>query len=141
MISEEEKQSPFGLGIENKQLLAPNRITIDQHPCPVGGEPTFQISRRSGRPLSYGLVQSDRRPDLYAKVLEFNREENAKGAMVRPQTTARGIGMIYNLFNRTPWDRMESWRALRSGSSALGSRAPKCAQNAAASRAETWTTG
>lgn len=73
-----------------------------------------EISRRSGRPLSYGLVQSDRRPDLYAKVLDFNREENAKGAMVRPQTTARGIGMIYNLFNRTPWDRTESWRGLRS---------------------------
>ena len=73
-----------------------------------------EISRRSGRPLSYGLVQSERRPDLYSRVLEFNREENANGAMVRPQTTARGIGMIYNLFNRTPWDRTESWRALRS---------------------------
>lgn len=72
------------------------------------------ISRRSGRPLSYGLVQSDRRPDLYSKVIEFNREENANGAMLRPQTTARGIGMIYNIFNRTPWDKMESWRALRS---------------------------
>jgi N-acyl-D-aspartate/D-glutamate deacylase len=72
------------------------------------------ISRRSGRPLSYGLVQSDRRPDLYSRVLDFNREENANGAMLRPQTTARGIGMIYNLFNRTPWDRTESWRALRS---------------------------
>lgn len=71
------------------------------------------ISRRSGRPLSYGLVQSDRRPDLYTSVLEFNREENANGAMLRPQTTARGIGMIYNIFNRTPWDRAESWRALR----------------------------
>lgn len=71
------------------------------------------ISRRSGRPLSYGLVQSDRRPELYSKVIEFNREENANGAMLRPQTTARGIGMIYNIFNRTPWDKMESWRALR----------------------------
>ncbi len=72
-----------------------------------------EISRRSGRPLSYGLVQSDRRPDLYSKVIEFNREENANGALLRPQTTARGIGMIYNIFNRTPWDRTESWRALR----------------------------
>ena len=71
------------------------------------------ISRRSGRPLSYGLVQSDRRPDLYSRVIEFNREENANGAMLRPQTTARGIGMIYNIFNRTPWDKMDSWRALR----------------------------
>ncbi len=72
-----------------------------------------EISRRSGRPLSYGLVQSDRRPDLYSRVIDFNREENARGAQIRPQTTARGIGMIYNIFNRTPWDRTESWRALR----------------------------
>ncbi|MDA1074401.1 MAG: amidohydrolase family protein, partial [Proteobacteria bacterium] len=72
-----------------------------------------EISRRSGRPLSYGLVQSDRRPDLYSRVIEFNREENARGAHIRPQTTARGIGMIYNIFNRTPWDRTESWRAVR----------------------------
>jgi len=72
-----------------------------------------EISRRSGRPLSYGLVQSDRRPDLYARVIDFNREENANGAMLRPQTTARGIGMIYNIFNRTPWDRTDSWRTLR----------------------------
>jgi N-acyl-D-amino-acid deacylase len=34
------------------------------------------ISRRSGRPVSYGLVQSDRRPDLYSRVIDFNREEN-----------------------------------------------------------------
>jgi N-acyl-D-amino-acid deacylase len=72
-----------------------------------------EISRRSGRPLSYGLVQSDRRPDLYSKVIEFNLEENAKGAMLRPQTTARGIGMIYNLYNRLPWDRTDAWRELR----------------------------
>ncbi len=72
-----------------------------------------EISRRSGRPLSYGLVQSDRRPDLYSKVIEFNVEENAKGANLRPQTTARGIGMIYHLFNRTPWDRSGAWRELR----------------------------
>ncbi|NKB99530.1 MAG: amidohydrolase family protein [Pseudomonadales bacterium] len=73
-----------------------------------------EISRRSGRPLSYGLVQSDRRPDLYSKVIEFNLEENDNGALLRPQTTARGIGMIYNIFNRTPWDRADSWWSLRS---------------------------
>ena len=72
-----------------------------------------EISRRSGRPVSYGLVQSDRRPELYAQVIEFTKEENANGAHVRPQTTARGIGVIYNLFNRTPWDRAASWRELR----------------------------
>ena len=72
-----------------------------------------EISRRSGRPVSYGLVQSDRRPDLYSKAIEFTKEENATGGTVRPQTTARGIGVIYQLFNRTPWGRAESWRELR----------------------------
>jgi N-acyl-D-aspartate/D-glutamate deacylase len=71
-----------------------------------------EISRRSGRPVSYGLVQSDRRPDLYSRVIDFTKEENASGAHVRPQTTARGIGIIYCLFNRTPWDRTPAWKEL-----------------------------
>src|SRR3954452_16378414 len=72
-----------------------------------------EISRHSGRPVSYGLVQSTRRPDLYTKVIEFTKEENAQGAMVRPQTTARGIGILFGLFNRTPWDRTPAFRELR----------------------------
>ena len=84
-------------------------LTLTRAEVAVMGE----ISRRSGRPVSYGLVQSDRRPDLYSKVIEFNQEENSNGALLRPQTTARGIGIIYNLANRTPWDRTPSWRELR----------------------------
>lgn len=71
-----------------------------------------EISRRSGRPVSYGLVQSNRRPDLYAQVIELTKAENAQGAMVRPQTTARGIGILFGLFNRTPWDRAPAFREL-----------------------------
>ncbi len=71
-----------------------------------------EISRRSGRPVSYGLVQSDRRPDLYAQVIDFTKQENAHGATVRPQTTARGIGILFGLFNRTPWDRTPAFRDL-----------------------------
>ena len=71
-----------------------------------------EISRRSGRPVSYGLVQSDRRPELYSRVIDFTKEENATGAHVRPQTTARGIGIIFCLFNRTPWDRTPAWKEL-----------------------------
>ena len=71
-----------------------------------------EISRRSGRPVSYGLVQSNRRPDLYAQVIDLTKQENAQGAMVRPQTTARGIGILFGLFNRTPWDRSPAFRDL-----------------------------
>jgi N-acyl-D-amino-acid deacylase len=74
-----------------------------------------ELSRRSGRPVSFGLTQSDRRPDLYARVVQFAKEENAKpgGALVRPQTTARGVGVLFGLHHRTPWDNLESWRVLR----------------------------
>jgi N-acyl-D-amino-acid deacylase len=72
-----------------------------------------EVSRRSGRPVSFGLTQADRRPDLYQRVIEFAKEENARGAVVRPQTTARGIGVLFGLANRTPWDRAPEWRSLR----------------------------
>ncbi|MGH1489141.1 MAG: N-acyl-D-amino-acid deacylase family protein [Acidimicrobiales bacterium] len=72
-----------------------------------------ELSRRSGRPVSFGLVQSDRRPDLYRQVIEMAKEQNDQGAVVRPQTTARGIGVLYNLANRSPWDRNQSWKELR----------------------------
>ena len=72
-----------------------------------------EVSRRSGRPVSFGLVHSNRRPDLYRQVIEMAKEENAKGSVVRPQTTARGIGVLYTIANRTPWDGNESWKELR----------------------------
>jgi N-acyl-D-amino-acid deacylase len=62
--------------------------------------------------VSFGLVQSNRRPDLYTRVIDFTKEENAQGARVRPQTTARGIGILFGLFNRTPWDRAPAFREL-----------------------------
>jgi len=71
-----------------------------------------EVSRRSGRPVSFGLTHSDRRPDLYRRVVGFSHEENAGGANVRPQTTARGVGILFGIESRTPWDRCPSWRAL-----------------------------
>jgi len=73
-----------------------------------------EISRRSGRPVSFGLTQSNRRPDLYERVLEFVKVENADGANVRPQTTARGVGILFGLETRTPFDRAPSWKELHS---------------------------
>ena len=73
-----------------------------------------EVSRRSGRPVSFGLAQSDRRPDLYRRVIEFAKEQNAIGGCVRPQTTARGVGMLFGLESRTPFDRSPAWRELRS---------------------------
>jgi len=72
-----------------------------------------EISRRSGRPVSFGLTQSNRRPDLYERVIDFVKDENAAGANVRPQTTARGVGILFSLETRTPFDRAPSWKELR----------------------------
>ncbi len=72
-----------------------------------------EISRHSGRPVSFGLTQSSRRPDLYQRVIDFVKSENAAGANVRPQTTARGVGILFGLETRTPFDRAPSWKELR----------------------------
>jgi len=73
-----------------------------------------EISRRSGRPVSFGLTQSSRRPGLYERVIDFVKAENAAGANVRPQTTARGVGILFGLETRTPFDRAPAWKELRS---------------------------
>ncbi len=72
-----------------------------------------EVSRRSGRPVSFGLTQHDSRPDLYSRVIEFAKEENLLGATVRPQTTARSVGILFSLDTRTVFDRAPSWKTLR----------------------------
>ena len=71
------------------------------------------ITIASGRPLTFGLAHSFRRDDLYRRVLEFVDEGNARGANVRPQTTARGIGILFGLSHHTPFDGSRSWKRLR----------------------------
>ncbi|MEY4371463.1 MAG: hypothetical protein RL219_232 [Actinomycetota bacterium] len=73
-----------------------------------------EVSRRSGRPVSFGVTHSFRRPDLFRRVVGFAHDENSSGAQIRPQTTARGVGALYNIGTRTPWDRNAAWRELRS---------------------------
>jgi len=68
-----------------------------------------ELSRRSGRPVSFGLVSVDKRPDLFRQIIDLAKEQNATGATIRPQTTCRGIGVIYNLANRLPF-RSTGWK-------------------------------
>ncbi len=71
-----------------------------------------EISRENNVNVTFGLTQSFRRPDLYRQVIEFSEEENAKGANLRPQTSARGIGGLFALDHRTPFANDPAWRAL-----------------------------
>ena len=72
-----------------------------------------EVSRRSGLPVSFGLTQHDSRPDLYQRIIDFAKEENSRGAVVRPQTTARSVGVLYSIDTFTPFDRAPSWRELK----------------------------
>lgn len=72
------------------------------------------LSRATGRPVTFGISQANARPDLYRRVLEFAREGNERGGVVRPQTTVRGIGILFGFAcSRTPWDNLPGWKALR----------------------------
>ncbi len=72
-----------------------------------------EVSRVSGRPLTFAIMQSDRRPDLWSWVMDEVAAARARGADLRPQTAARGSGILYGLAGRTPYDTLPGWAALR----------------------------
>ncbi|MFN0026692.1 MAG: N-acyl-D-amino-acid deacylase family protein [Acidimicrobiales bacterium] len=73
-----------------------------------------ELSIRTGRPVTFGFVQNRSDPDGWRYWLELVAEANAAGADIRPQTTTRGIGVLFGLANRTPFDNCSAaWRALR----------------------------
>ncbi len=72
-----------------------------------------EVSRRNKLNVTFGLVHSFRRPELYKRVIEFVEEENARGANLRPQTTSRGVGNLMALDHRTPFDASSAWKSLR----------------------------
>jgi N-acyl-D-amino-acid deacylase len=72
-----------------------------------------RLSQETGRPVTFGFSQTKRRPALHTKVLDAVARAGAGGAPVRPQTTARGIGLLFGLVHRTPFDVHPAWMALR----------------------------
>jgi N-acyl-D-aspartate/D-glutamate deacylase len=72
-----------------------------------------EINRRTGRPVTFGLAQSNAGPELYRKILELVDEEAGAGGELRPQTTARGIGLLFGVQHRTFFDRASGWSALQ----------------------------
>jgi N-acyl-D-amino-acid deacylase len=72
-----------------------------------------EVSRACGRPLTFAITQSDRRPGLWAWVMERTVAARARGADLRPQTSARGTAILYGLrAGRSPYDALPSWAAL-----------------------------
>ena len=72
-----------------------------------------EISRENGVAVTFGLTESARRPELFRRVIEVCERENARGANLRPQTTSRGIGVLFGVHHRTPYDRFPAWQELR----------------------------
>ena len=70
------------------------------------------VSRASGRPVTFAMMQSDRRPDLWSWVMDEVVAARGRGADLRPQTSARGTGIVYGLVGRTPWDGLPGWSGL-----------------------------
>ncbi|GAA3204819.1 N-acyl-D-amino-acid deacylase family protein [Actinocorallia longicatena] len=71
-----------------------------------------EVSRGSGRPLAFSIMQSDRRPGLWSWVMEETAAARARGADLRPMTAVRGSAIVYGLVSRTPYDTLPSWAAL-----------------------------
>ena len=71
------------------------------------------VSRDTGRPVTFGMSQVNVRPQLHRRILEFVDDELLHGARLRPQTTARAIGLLFGLPARTFFDRTPSWGALQ----------------------------
>jgi N-acyl-D-aspartate/D-glutamate deacylase len=72
-----------------------------------------EVNRRTGRPVTFGLAHSNAGPELYRKILELVDEEGANGGALRPQTTARGIGLLFGMQHRGLFDRAPAWQALQ----------------------------
>ncbi len=73
-----------------------------------------ELSIRTGRPVSFGFVQNRSDPTAWQYWLELVSAANAEGARIHPQTTSRGIGVLFGIANRTPFDNCSrNWRALR----------------------------
>lgn len=71
-----------------------------------------EVSRASGRPVSFGLTQTVAGGELHRQVLELVAEANASGARVHPQTTVRSVGVLFGLAHHSPYGGSEAWRAL-----------------------------
>lgn len=71
-----------------------------------------EVSRASGRPLAFSIMQSDRRPGLWSWVMDETAAARSRNADLRPMTSVRGSAIVYGLVSRTPYDTLDSWSEL-----------------------------
>ena len=72
-----------------------------------------ELSRRTGRPFSFNLMQMRSMGDHYRRVLALSEDANRTGARLRPQTTPRSIGILFSLAANTLIDDLPSFAPLK----------------------------
>ncbi len=72
-----------------------------------------ELSQTLRRPFTFNLMQMKSLGHHYRRVLELAEEANRHGAQLRPQTTPRGIGILFGLAANTPIDNLPSYAPLR----------------------------
>lgn len=84
----------------------------------LGGEPKStleevelmaKLSKESGRPITFTLIQVFEQPELWREVLALVAEHNKNGAQLHPQVCSRPIGMITGLTGYHLFQRRESY--------------------------------
>ncbi|MFT3722896.1 MAG: amidohydrolase family protein [Hyphomonadaceae bacterium] len=73
-----------------------------------------RVVSASGRPLSFSLVQSPRKPELYKYLLERLGAARDAGLPMRAQTASRPVGVLFGLeLTLNPFSFHPSYRAIR----------------------------
>lgn len=72
-----------------------------------------EVSRSSGRPITFSMTQTREQGTHYRHALARAADANARGAHIRPQSTPRGIGVLFCIETMTPFDGTPPWFALR----------------------------
>lgn len=76
-------------------------------------ELVHDMAVRSGRPLSFSLIQLDDRPDQWRELLEMVERANDEGATVRAQVGSRPIGVLFGFAaTLNPFMTHPAWGAL-----------------------------
>ncbi len=102
-----------GRGVFETAAMLGSQNDVDDDGARAEVELLAELSRRSGRPVSFGLTHTLAAADMHRLVLDSVAAANAAGAHLLPQTTVRSVGVLFGLAHNTPWDKHPSWAALR----------------------------
>jgi len=94
--------------------VAPQLERPGKHYENVAGEIHWmaEIRRRTGRPVTFTVGQTNLAPELHRRIFECVEAEAATGGDIRPQTTPRGLAALFGLQLHTFFDNAPGWDTL-----------------------------